>query len=129
MKKFLYYLSPFVLITILFALLYLLNYLQILKPTSLIMLSLLFLVAVIIGNLTSTKRKFDLLIAIIVPFALFSLLFIVGFLETGETYSRFDFSHAFRVALVNWPWYIYIGLAITAFIASFKPLRIFKKKN
>ena len=129
MKKVLYYFSPFVVIAILFGLLDLLDYLGMLQPSPIILVSSLFIISVIIGNLTSTKRKFDLLITIIVPFALFSFLFIVGFLEAGETYSRFDFDHAFKVALVNYPWYIYLSLAISTFIASFKPLRIFKKKN
>lgn len=129
MKKICYYLSPLVLLPIFILILDFIETLKLFELTTFTILTPLFLIAIIIGNLTPTKKIFDFIIAIIVPVGLFVALFILGLLDTGETYSRFTFEHAIRVPLEFWPWYIYLSIAIATLFASFKPLRIFKKKN
>ncbi len=129
MKKAMYYIIPFVLIPLVFLLGEFLDNLPFFKMTPLLLGALLFLVAAVVGNFSSAKGKFDVIIAVIMPAAVFLFMFLAGFLESGETIRRFDFQHGFKIAVGNTPWGIYLVVAFAAFLASYKPLRVRQKKN
>ena len=129
MKKAVYYIIPFISIPLVFLLCELLNNLPFLDMSPLLIGILLFLTAAVIGNLTSAKGRFDVIIAAIMPMALFLFMFLAGFLECGETVARFDFRHGFKIAVENTPWVIYLLVASAAFLASYKPLRVYQKRD
>jgi hypothetical protein len=88
---------------------------------------LLFLVSAIIGNLSPNDKKFDYLITVLVPLALFLTMFFAGFLDTEEFHSGHDFERGLKVAFQSTALIMYLVTAVAAFAASFKPIRILRK--
>ncbi len=129
MKKAMYYLVPFVSIPLIFLFCELLDNLPFFHISPLFVGILLFLAAAIIGNFSPAKGTFDFIITAVMPTALFLFMFLAGFLESGETFARFDFRHATKVATVNTPWIMYLAAASATFLASYKPLRTYRKKK
>ncbi|MBR7183981.1 MAG: hypothetical protein IKD37_00085 [Clostridia bacterium] len=124
MKKTLYYLSPFVslpLATLLFTFAVDLlgkQYAGIAYPL------VLCAVACLTARFSPSRHFFDGWIALLVPLALFVLMFAAGFFDQGETYSRFDFRHACKVALQTRGLVIYALLAAVSGLSSARRWRI-----
>ena len=100
MKKTAYYLSPFVIVPIIFLIATLLENAEILKPiVPYFMFALLFLYAVVIGMLSPLKVKFDCVMAALVPFSVFFALFIALLFDDGcDGMPQFSLHHALNIA-------------------------------
>lgn len=128
-KKKVYYIIPFISIPLSCLLCELLGNLNVFNKSQITFATVLFLNAAVIGNLTPTKRKFDIVMTVVMPLTFCLFMLLCGFLEEGETIARFDFRHAFKIAFQNISWVIYFGLAAITFCASYKPLRLYKRKK
>jgi len=122
MKKYLYYVSPFIIVSVLMLLCE--AFYKYLHMSPAIIGVLLCVCSVVIANLSSTKHIFDYIITILMPLSLFIFMFFVGFFDKGETYSQFDFRVAFKTAFQEYALVLYAVLAVTAFISSFKTFRL-----
>ena len=126
MKK-LYYAVPFVIVPASMLLCELLDNAGFIKMNPHVMGAVLFLLSAIVGNLTSAARKFDYLMTVLMPLSLFVFMFIGGYLDETEVYARFDLRKAIKVAAQPGCFQMYIMMAVTTFLASFKPVRIIRK--
>ena len=127
MKKILYYIAPFVIIP-LSLLLFELIAQEVIKTNGYFFLNaILLIICIVIGNLSPSHNKFDYIITLLLPLSLFCFMFIVGFLDSTETYARFSFERALNVALQTDILVTYFIMLIASFWASFKPFRIMKK--
>lgn len=130
MKKALYYLSPFVLIpTVLLALALLSDILPSKGIMPYLLHAALIVVPAGIGLFSPSRRTPDLPIALLCAAAFLLTMFFVNFLDAGETYSRFDFSHTLRVLSRADYLILYAITAGSALLASFKPIRLCPKKG
>ena len=84
----------------------------------------LFIISVIIGNLSPTHRRFDYIMTIIMPLSLFISMFIGGFIDETDLGGRFYMYRAFEVAFKPFALIEYLIIAVLAFISSFKLFRI-----
>ena len=91
-----------------------------------ILFASLILTSIIFGNLSPTNKKFDYLMTAIVPLSFFLLMFVVGFLDKNDLETRFHLYKAFRAAFQPWVLFDCLAMALTTFLASFKPIRIIK---
>ena len=128
MKK-LYYFIPFILVPSALLLCEFLDNKGFIKMNPYLIGIILVLISAIMGNFTPTNKRFDYLISVIMPLSLFVLMFVVGFLDETETYSRFDLGIAIKVSTQPSVLLMYLGMAFTAFILSFKSFRIMKRKT
>ena len=86
----------------------------------------LFLFSAIIGFFSPSKRKFDYLLTLIVPFALFCTMFIGGFLDKTDVGTRFHLYKAVKTSIQPTALQIYLMMLVTTFMASFKGFRNLK---
>lgn len=128
MKK-LYYFIPFILVPSALLLCEFLDNTGIIKMNPTIMGIILCLISAIMGNFTPTNKKFDYLISAIMPLSLFVIMFVIGFLDETETYSRFDLGIAIKVSTQPPALLMCLGMAFAAFILSFKSFRLIKRKT
>ena len=123
MKKSLYYIIWFIAELALLSIIELLNVADFGSDYTTIVI--LILSCVIAGAFSPTHRKFDYLIAIIMPLSLFIMLFVIGFLMKDDLEeSRFHLYIALDFALHSPLLSIYCIMALSTFIASFKSIRI-----
>ena len=84
----------------------------------------LFIISVIIGNLSPTHRRFDYIMTIIMPLSLFISMFIGGFIDETDLGGRFYMYRAFEVAFQPLALMLYFMMGLTTFFASYKSFRI-----
>ena len=128
MKK-LYYYIPFILVPSALLICEFLHNKGLIKLNSYIMGIILFLISAIMGNYTPTNKRIDYLISAIMPLSLFIFMFVIGFLDETETYSRFDLGIAVKVSTQPFVLLMCFGMAFTTFVLSFKPFRLIHRKT
>lgn len=124
MKKILYYLSPFIIIPLLAFFMEVFDNVGFIKMSPLSLFITFIVVSAIIGNLTPAKTKFDYVMTALMPFALFCTMFVAGFLDKCDLETRFHFDRAVDAATQAPVVALYLILALTTFLASFKTVRI-----
>ena len=125
MKKFLYYLTPFIVIPFVTLIVDFLDEVGLINMTPLPFVIILALIGIVIGNLSSSSKKFDYIIALLVPIAFFALMFVLGLFETNcDNEPLFSVRIAFETAIQSWAIVNYIVMAVATFFASYKSLRI-----
>ena len=127
MKKAAYYISPFVIIPIIFLIASLLEGVEVLKqavPYG--MLAALLLLAVAMGVTSRSNANFDCLVAIIAPLSVFFSLFLSLLFDEGcDGAPQFSFSHALNMEYYRSWLPIALVMMATAFLFSLKPIRSF----
>ena len=127
MKKIAYYISPFVIFTILFLLTPLLDSTEILE---FIMIASLFLFAAVLGIISPSRARFDYLITIIVPSSVCFAEFIALFFDEGcDGTPQLSFSHALNIEYYRSWLPMALVMTVIAFVFSFKPIRSFVKNK
>ena len=129
MKKAIYYVSPFVIIPIIFLITTLLESVEMLNPIApYFVFASLFLFAVLIGTISQSKLKFDYIITAFIPLSVFLALFVSLLFDEGcDGKPQFLIDHALNMEYYK-PWLpIVLSMVIVTFVASFKPIRILKK--
>ena len=122
MKKLAYYISPFVIFTILFLLPTLLDSSEILE--FIVFAASLFLFAAVLGIISPSKARFDYLITIIVPVSVFFALFIALFFDEGcDGTPQLSLSHALNIEYYRAWLPMVLVMTVIAFVFSFKPIR------
>ena len=127
LKKIMYYISPFIFIP---CLCFLIDWIWVSDLINISVYSFgisLFVLSSIIGNLSPNDKKFDYVITVLVPLALFLTLFFAGFLDTEEFHSGHDLERGWKSAVQIFYLIMYPVTAAAAFAASFKPVRILRK--
>ncbi len=124
MKKTIYYVCPFIIIPCLCLLCEFLNKRDVLQMNPYIFFAELFIISVIIGNLSPTHRRFDYIMTIIMPLSLFISMFIGGFIDETDLGGRFYMYRAFEVAFQPLALMLYFMMGLTTFFASYKSFRI-----
>ena len=81
------------------------------------------LVSAAAGFFSTSRRRFDLGVTLLMPFALFCCMFVAGFLDKDDLETRFHLYKAVGAAFQPVAWQLYALMAAAAFAASFKPLR------
>ena len=128
MKKYLYYITPFILIPAIGLLCDYLDNINLIHMSSYIVGLVLAFISVVIGNLSPTNRSFDYIMTIIMPLSFFCLMFLGGFLDrdcSGK--SDFSLTDAVDTAFQSWCLIFYCIMAVMTFFASFKPMRVAKR--
>jgi hypothetical protein len=89
--------------------------------------ALFFFAAVIIGNLTITDKRFDYLMALMLPIAVYSTLFVALLFDEGcDGNSQFSLEHALNIEYyIAWGPLV-VMMTATTFLASFKSIRIIR---
>lgn len=128
MRK-LYYISPFVMVPISLLLCGYFHNIQFIEMSPCVLGAVLFLLSAVIGNLTPTDKRFDCLMAAIMPISQFVSAFVIGLWDVTEVHGRFDFGAAFQVAVQPVALLMYLVMALTAFLASFRTLRIIRRNT
>ena len=131
-KKTVYYLAPFILIPVIIILLTFAEAAGLIKPadSTLAVQVTFFLFCVMMGNLSPTDKQFDFLIALLVPLSFFFALFIFLFFDEGcDGMPQLSLAHA-----LNPEYYLLwgmptIGMAVITLAASFRPIRILKRRK
>jgi len=130
MKKTLYYLSPFIIFPI-WPLLseLLLDDLWGIPNLAYIYIGGLIVLSALFGGFTPQKERIDLRITFLVPLSFFLIMFVFAFFDTGTCSGepRLDFGEAFVMSIRFW--FIYVFMALSAFLASFIKIRILKKRQ
>ncbi len=129
MKKAIYYVAPFVMLPIFFWFFIWLGDTNIIKPNVLITLTyiLFFLFSALMGSLSCSDKKFDYRMTAIVPVSLFVALFTGLFFDEGcDGNAQLSIHHALNMAYYCSWLPIAIGMMITTFVFSFKPIRVSK---
>ena len=131
MKKAVYYISPFVIIPIIFLITSILESVEIFKPIAPhFAFTTLFLFAVIIGAISQSKAKFDYIITAIVPLSVFYALFISLLFDEGcNGTPQFSLHHALNIEYYRSWLPIALIMMVIAFVFSFKPIRNFIKSK
>ena len=131
MKKIAYYISPVIIIPIIFLIASLLESAEILKPVvPYFMFGALFLFAAVLGIISPSRAKFDYLITIIVPVSVFFALFISLFFDEGcDGTPQLSLNHALNIEYYRSWLPIALVMTVIAFVFSFKPIRRFVKNK
>ncbi len=124
MKQYVYYITPFMLVPLTMLLCEYLDNVPVINMTPYILIIVLALISVVMGNLSPTKKIFDYMMTIIMPLSFFCFLFIYGFLAKDDLETRFNLHIALRTVSQDWTMIAYGVMALTTFLASFKPIRI-----
>ena len=130
MKKAIYYASPFVLFPIIFGVFTLLDEIDIINSNIMEVgsFTILFVASAFLGSLSLTNKKFDYLMTGIVPLACFFALLIALFFDEGcDGTPQLSIHHALNMEYYKIWLPIVAAMAVTTFVASFKPIRIPKR--
>lgn len=100
---------------------------NLIKMTPYLFFAILGIVCLIMGNLTPTKRKFDLIMTAIMPLSFFCTMFVGGFLDKSDLETSFHLYRAVEVAFQPLALTAYLMMAVLALGASFKAFRISKR--
>ena len=122
-KKKLYYVAPLIAVPLLLLLCELLDNAGILRMSPHILGVFLFLLSFVMGFFSQTHRTFDYLMTAIMPFSLVGLMFIGGFLDKSDLETRFHLYKAIKTVFQPIALQLYFLMAVTTFVASFKPIR------
>lgn len=128
MKNKLYYLLPFIVVPAATVIFDLLDRAKILQMSPEIVLVFLVLISLAFGFFSSTGKKFDYLITVLMPLSFFLSVFIYGFFDEGFLHTQHDLSYAFSVATRPIFLQLYIIMAVATFVASFSYFRNIKKR-
>ena len=123
MRRFLYYISPFIMVP---AALFLGDF--IVRATKISMFYPYFLIvpillSFIIGIFTPTRKRFDYFMAVMMPLSLFCFMFIVGYLDETDLVERFQLDRAFETALQIGCLIEYCCMTIVVFLSSHQKIR------
>lgn len=128
MKKKLYYVMPFIVVTILMLLVELIDN-TLLNMTPYIMGGLLVLASAIFGFFSPSKNKIDYLITLTMPISLFCFMFVAGFLSKSDLETRFHIDIAANAAFQPICLILYLAMAIMALVASLDFFRNLKSRT
>ena len=132
MKKVLYYSTPFVVFPIVFLGITWLEGAGLLQSNASVLLTyaVLFLFAALMGSLSHAEKPFDCLMTAIIPVSFFAALFVGLLFDAGcDGSAQFSLHHALNAAYY-YSWLPPVGvMTVAAFVFSFKPIRMIKKKN
>ena len=129
MKKKIYYASPLVMFPIIYLIINFLDEMDIINPNILVILTCIvfFLFSALVGSLSITNKKFDYLMTAIIPFSLLLTLFVCLFFDEGcDGTPQLSIHHALNMEYYKIWLPIVAIMAVTTFVASFKPIRISK---
>ena len=127
MKKKLYYVMPFAVVSTLMCLCELMDNLGLIPMSPFILVALMLLSSAVFGFFSSSDRLFDYLMTLITPLSLFCFMFIIGFLGKNDLSTRFHLYKAFNAAFQPIALVLYFGMATVTLLASCKYFR--KLKN
>ncbi len=127
MKKKLYYVIPFVIVPLLLILCDVIDNMNLLQMSPLILSVVLLLYSAVCGLFSPTHRTFDYLLTVIVPLSLFCSMFIVGFLDKSDLETRFHLYKAVNAAIQPIALQLYFSMSIVTFLTSYKTFRIANK--
>ena len=126
MKRYLYYIIPFIFVPVLMLIFQYLDDSNIVNLSPYILIIVLTLISVFAGISSPTHKIFNYIITIITPLSFFGFMFIIGFLDKGDLETRFHLDRALKAVSQPWCLIAYCVMALTTFLASFKPIRITK---
>lgn len=127
MKKRMYYVVSFMLIPTLLLLCELLDNTRLLDMSSYVVVAILGLACIAMGIISPTNKKFDYVLAVIMPMSLFFTMMVVGFLNRGDLGTLgLSITDAFETALQPGCLIAYSVMAIMIFLASFRAIRHIK---
>ena len=131
MKKAIYYVSPFVIIPIIFLITNLLESVEMLNPIApYFVFTSLFLFAVLIGTISQSKLKFDYIITAFIPLSVFLALFVSLLFDEGcDGMPQFSLHHALNIEYYRSWLPIALAMMAITFVFSFKPIRQFIKNK
>lgn len=120
MKRFFYYLTPFVLIPVVMIFYeYIDNTSKISMSPYICIITLIF-ISMIMGNLSHTQKRFDYVLSAVMPISLFCFAFIIGFLSKCDLETRFHLDKAFKTAFQHEFIVAYCCMAIFSFLCSYE---------
>lgn len=128
MKKKLYYAMPFIVVPVLMLLCELLDNLELLQLSPYVIGTFLVLASAAFGIFSSSDRIFDYLMTAIMPFSLFCLMFVGGFLDKSDLGTRFHLYRAVEVAFQPVCLLFYFVMAMVTFLTSLKYFRNLKNR-
>ena len=133
MKKTMYYLSPFVIVPLIFLTLTVLDgaKLSVLKSSApYLMFAALLLFSVAIGIFSPAKTKFDYMMTAAVPISLLLSVFVALLFDAGcDGSPQLSLGHALNMEYYKVWLPIVIAATLVTFIASFRPIRSFFSKK
>ena len=131
MKKAIYYVSPFVIIPIIFLITNLLESVEMLNPIApYFVFASLFLFTVLIGTISQSKLKFDYIITAFIPLSVFLALFVSLLFDEGcDGMPQFSLHHALNIEYYRSWLPIALAMMAITFVFSFKPIRQFIKNK
>ena len=118
MKKFLYYVSPFILFPIISLVCVFLDEVLLVEMNFAIYAAICVFAAVVIGNLSPAKGVFDYAIPAVSAVAFAWHRFVWGFISEGDLYM------AIRWATLDLPLIMCLIVGSIVFMSSFKPIRL-----
>ena len=131
MKKYRYYIIPFIVFPLAGAFCSVLRYTGIVKMNFNIWAIVFALASVVIGNLSPTNKIFDFAIPVVSVIAYNCYRFVFGFLAKTDTETRFSIFEAIEWIFVDTSLLLCVMCALITFLASFRPIRILRvlKRN
>ena len=128
MEKFIYYISPFIMIpSILLIGEYIDNLIAI--PMFLYFIIMPIFLSCIMGIFSPTHYKYDYIITVMMPLSLFCFMLVGGFFDKSDLGTSFHLDIAFKTALQPTCLIVYCCMATSAFISSYNKFRIRCKKE
>ena len=127
MKKFLYYIMPFIVTPALMMVCSVFDKWGLLPSSFLLLAVVCIITSAVFGFFSPTNKKVDYLMTFIMPISLFVSMFAVGFWGKWD-HSRFHLEFALEVSLQHFALISYCLVAIVTFIASYKGFRRFKDR-
>lgn len=127
MKKFLYYIMPFIVTPALMIMCSVFDRWQLFSMSIYIWGAVCIIASAVFGFFSPTNKKFDYLMTFIMPISLFVSMFALGFWGKWD-HSRFHLEFALVVSLQQLALISYCLMAIVTFIASYKGFRKFKNR-
>ena len=124
MKKTLYYLSPFIVVSFLAVSMELMDNIGIIKMSYIPLLIAFVVISAMIGGLSPSKNNFDYIMTARMPLSIFFTMFVAGFLDKDDLETRFNLDRAVDAAFQPFALILYLIIAIIVFLASFKKIRI-----
>ena len=128
MKKYVYYMTPFIFVPTLMLLCDFLDNINMIHMSPYILVVVLTLCCIAVGIFSPADKNFDYIITMIMPVSFFGIMFIGGFLDRGcSGKPELSFIDAFDTAFQPWCIIVYCIMAVITFLASFKAIRVMKR--
>ena len=127
MKKAVYYISPFIVIPIIFLICSLLESYVFSDPAVMCVLYIsLILFAALIGALSQSKARFDYIITAIIPLSVFFSLFVLLYFDEGcDGSPQLSLHHALNIEYYRTWLPVTLSVTVTSFVFSFNGIRRF----